>query len=47
MEQWKLSLTSSGEDLGEVDVMRGIFQGDRQPFTTVVCVDYGTFVVDT
>ena len=47
MEQWKLSLTSSGEDLGEVDVTRGILQGDRQPFTTVVCVDYGTFVVDT
>ena len=28
MEQWKLSLTSNGEDLGEVDVKRGIFQGD-------------------
>ena len=28
MEQWKLSMTSNGEDLGEVDVKRGIFQGD-------------------
>ena len=28
MEQWKLSLTSNGKDLGEVDVKRGIFQGD-------------------
>ena len=28
MEQWKLSLTSNGEHLGEVDVKRGIFQGD-------------------
>ena len=28
MEQWKLLLTSNGEDLGEIDVKRGIFQGD-------------------
>ena len=28
IEQWKLSLTSNGEDLGEVDVKRGIFQRD-------------------
>ena len=28
MEHWKLSLTSNGEVLGEVDVKRGIFQGD-------------------
>ena len=28
MEQWKLSLMFNGEDLGEVDVKRGIFQGD-------------------
>ena len=27
-EQWKLSLTSNGGDLGEVDVKRGIFQGN-------------------
>ena len=27
MEHWNLSLTSNGEDLGEVDVKRGIFQG--------------------
>ena len=28
MVQWKLSLTSNGEELGDVDVQRGIFQGD-------------------
>ena len=28
MEQWKLSLTSNGEDFGEVGMKRGIFQGD-------------------
>ena len=28
MQQWKLSLTANGEDLGEVNVKRGIFQGD-------------------
>ena len=28
MEQWKLSLTFNGEDLGEADVKRVIFQGD-------------------
>ena len=28
MEQWQLLLTSNGEDLGEVDVKRGIFQLD-------------------
>ena len=31
MEQWKLSLMSNGEDLGEVDVNKGIFQGDSLP----------------
>ena len=28
MEQWKSSLTCNGEDLKEVDLKRGIFQGD-------------------
>ena len=28
MKHWNLSLTSNGEVLGEVDVKRGIFQGD-------------------
>ena len=28
MRKWKISLTSNGEDLGEVSVKRGIFQGD-------------------
>ena len=28
MQQWRLSLMAKGEDLGEVNVKRGIFQGD-------------------
>ena len=28
MQQWRLSLTTNSEDLGEVNVRRGIFQGD-------------------
>ena len=28
MQQWRLSLTANGEDLGEINVKRGIFQGD-------------------
>ena len=28
MEQWRLSLTENGEDLGKVNVKRGIFKGD-------------------
>ena len=28
MQQWMLSLVANGEDLGEVNVKRGIFQGD-------------------
>ena len=28
MQQWRLSLTANGEDLGEVNMKRGIFQGD-------------------
>ena len=39
MEQWKLSLTSNGSDLGEVDVKRGIFQGDSlSPLLLVLSV---------
>ena len=30
MQRWRLSLTANGEDLGEVNVKRGIFQGDSQ-----------------
>ena len=29
MQQWRLSLMASGEDLGEFNVKRGIFQGGR------------------
>jgi hypothetical protein len=28
MENWKTSLTANGEVLGEVEIKRGIFQGD-------------------
>ena len=28
MQQWRLSLTANGEDLGEVNAKRGIFQGN-------------------
>ena len=28
MQQWRLSLSANGEDMGEVNVKRGIFQGD-------------------
>ena len=28
MQQWRLSLTANGEYLGEVNVKRGMFQGD-------------------
>ena len=31
MKQWKLSLRSNCEDLGEVDLKRRIFQGDSLP----------------
>ena len=30
MQQLRLSLTANGEDLGEVNVKREIFQGDRE-----------------
>ena len=47
MKQWKLLLTSDGEDLGKVDVKRERDISSRQFFTIVVCFEYGTFVVDT
>ena len=28
MKSWKLELNASGENLGEVDIRRGIFQDD-------------------
>ena len=28
MQQWRLSLTTNGEDLGQVNMKWGIFQGD-------------------
>ena len=39
MSDWKTVLTSSGEDLGEVGIKRGIFQGDTlSPLLFVVAM---------
>ena len=39
MRSWKLELTSSGESLGDVDIQRGIFQGDSlSPLLFVLCM---------
>ena len=39
MENWKLELTSSGVSLGEVNIRRGIFQGDSlSPLLFAICM---------
>ena len=39
MKQWKLLLTSNGNELGDVKVNRGIFQGDSlSPLLFVLCM---------
>ena len=45
IEHWNLSLTSNGEVLEEVDVMRDISR--LQSFATFVCVEYDTSVIDS
>ena len=39
MKNWKLELTSSGVSLGEVNIRRGIFQGNSlSPLLFVICM---------
>ena len=39
MKSWKLELNGSGEKLGEVDIRRGIFQGDSlSPLLLILCI---------
>ena len=39
MDKWKLSLTSNGEELSDVKLKRGIFQGDSlPPLLFVLCM---------
>jgi hypothetical protein len=39
MENWKTELTSSGESLGNVNIRRGIFQGDSlSPLIFLMCM---------
>ena len=39
MKSWNLGLNASGEQLGEVDIRRGIFQSDIiSPLLSVLCM---------
>ena len=38
MKSWKLELNASGEKLGQVDIRRGIFQGDSLSPLFVLCM---------
>ena len=42
MPQWRVELTSGGERLADVQIKRGIFQGD-----SLICVSIDPFVYDT
>ena len=46
MEQKKLLMMSNGEDLRELDVKRGVFQGDSLS-PLFFFFEHGTYVVDT
>ena len=46
MQEWRLSLTANGEDLGELNVKRGIFQGDSlSPLLFVLSVVSLSFIL--
>ena len=46
-QQWRLSLTANGEDLGEVNVKRGIFQRDNlSPLLFVLSVVPLSLILD-
>ena len=39
MNKWKLELTSNGMPLGNVEIRRGIFQGDSlSPLIFMLCI---------
>ena len=46
MQQWRLSLTTNGEDLGEVNVKKEYIPG-RQSIAIVVCVEYDVIAFDS
>ena len=46
MKKWKLRLTSNGLDLSEIDVNRGIFQGDSvSPMIFIICMIPLSFIL--
>ena len=45
MKSWRVELISGEENLGEVNIRRGIFQGDSlSPLLFVVCVTTYTYI---
>ena len=46
MQQWRLSLTANGEDLGEVNVKKEYIPG-RRSIAIVICVEYDAIAFDS